>query len=991
MGFAGKALVASMVLLVLSSSLALASGDPSGGTDGPGDRDGSRATLTLRRFSERGVPVDVNFEASATNSTYHLSIPNSATVTSASITLQGLERYSLTGVPNDFGDPVGHSHLAYYGQMGIHPPRNSPGNYQNIRIDDRDLDAIKLLDTTVYETSTPQAANPPNYPYHHFDMVVNTTGMERLRVDWTGAGHCVGNDTVSHGAEAYLWNYTGREWYRFGRYAANDTVGTTRSFSLTLREPWDFTDNFGHVNVLVFGQHDEPQGGGWTDPGTVYTDYVSVTVLKKDTLQRPSGPSLSMGTDDPFWSLTGSFTSTVTLADGSGFKGALQAYISSVPPAPQPVLVPFRFSLDRRTFAEVRVTDLVVTVREVDNDPPTFLGAREVNMREDEDLIRAFDLQDHFDDDYNGPDLLYAVEHSENASAVRAEIHNDGHSVNLITSADDWAGTLEFRFNATDVWGLVTSSSNFTVTVEQVNDAPRLVDPGDIFMEEDVPFELNLTCDDPDVPYGDALVFSDDTDLFDVDPATGRIQVTPVQADVGEYTVTLSVRDGHGLADSLEVLVNVIDMNDAPIIQDPGVLVVDEDSQLDFNFTVIDEDGDTSFTWVLVGGVGTMRLGPYNGRLSWIPAGEHGGGVHASVICTDRQGAADQLNVSIQVLNVNDPPVLEQLAPAQMVEGSPFSYVIGFIDPDLVEDPGEGHDITLDPPLFPVLPGGVINFTPDNGHVGVYLLTVTVTDADGASDTVEWEVTVTNVNERPTIGQVEKQTWTEGTPVMLVIEAEDPDVGDVLTFSDTTSIFDIDPLTGEIDFTPLQMNVGEHTLRIVVTDSAGLYDDVYLQVTILPFNDPPTVSIRVVTLKERLQEGDQLSLAITVDDVDNDADDFIYFWYLDGKEVGNEPTLDLNDLRPGEHTVEVRVSDGEADATSTYEFSVEELEEDFAWAWGVGPVVALVVAVLGIKVWRAVQDTGPGEVGRPPEPERAEEPGPSPYGGEDTFDGRQGR
>ncbi|NIS10728.1 MAG: hypothetical protein GWN18_01740, partial [Thermoplasmata archaeon] len=54
------------------------------------DRDGSRATLTVRRFMEHRVPVDVNFETSARNTTYHISVPSSSTVTSASITVQGM-------------------------------------------------------------------------------------------------------------------------------------------------------------------------------------------------------------------------------------------------------------------------------------------------------------------------------------------------------------------------------------------------------------------------------------------------------------------------------------------------------------------------------------------------------------------------------------------------------------------------------------------------------------------------------------------------------------------------------------------------------------------------------------------------------------------------------------------------------------------------------------------------------------------------------------
>jgi hypothetical protein len=166
---------------------------------------------------------------------------------------------------------------------------------------------------------------------------------------------------------------------------------------------------------------------------------------------------------------------------------------------------------------------------------------------------------------------------------------------------------------------------------------------------------------------------------------------------------------------------------------------------------------------------------------------------------------------------------------------------------------------------------------------------------------------------------------------------------------------------------------------------------VYFEVTIVAFNDPPEVLIRVVTLKEDLQEGDQLSLAADVEDVDNKVGDFIYFWYLDGREVGNEPTLDLNDLRPGTHLVELRVNDGDNDVTTTYEFDVSKVEEGFPWARVVLVIVLVVIAVLGWKAFRAVQDTSSGkEVVRiEPEPGPPETE-PSSYGGEDAFEGWRG-
>ena len=844
---------------------------------------------------------------------------------------------------------------------------------------------MKKLDNATYETATPNGANPPNYPYQHFDMVINKTGMVRIQVEWDGWGYCVGNDTNTHGAVAYLWNYSGLEWSMFGKYAANDTMFNLRSFNHTLMNPYDFSDRFGHVNILVFGQHDEPRGGGWTDVGSITTDYVSVTVLRNDTLERPSSPSLAIGDQDAFWSVPGDLTST-HLGDGSGFKEVLQVYVDSIPPSSVPLEVPFRFGVDRSTWGEIRVTNLAVGIQEVANQPPDFLGAEDITISEDQDVVKAFDLQDHFDDDHNGPDLTYTVEYSENASALQAVIHADGHNVNLLTVADDWSGSVEFKFNATDVWGLTTTSTAFTVTVEEVNEPPVIMDPGDRFIDEDALFELNVSFHDPDILYGDTVSFEDDTALFDIDPETGRIVLMPTQADVGKHTVTLVVRDSKGRQDDVTFDITITDLNDPPFIQDPGVMVALEDAKFDFNFTVHDEDGESAFTWVLVGGVGTMKIGRYDGRLTWIPSGEHVGTVNVSVIAADRLGAADQINVSIEVININDRPVLDELKPAQMVEGERFSYTIGFTDPDREEDPTEEHIISVQPELFPILPGGVVDFIPTNEHVGVHILTVTVMDAAGTTDTLEWEVTVTNVNEGPTMALVEDQVWREDRPVLLFINASDPDKGDLLTFSDTTSVFDIDPGTGEINFTPLQMNVGKHQLRIVVTDGSGLYDEVYFDATILPFNDPPTASIRVVTLKDRLKEGDQLSLAADVEDEDNEMLDFSFFWLLDGKEVGNDPTLVLDDLKPGDHMVQLRANDGDNDAKATYEFSVEDVEEPYSWLMTlVALVIVVVVAYLGVRAFMAVQDTGSGP-SAPEEPE-PEEPVPSIYDEDGTFEG----
>jgi hypothetical protein len=721
--------------------------------------------------------------------------------------------------------------------------------------------------------------------------------------------------------------------------------------------------------------HDEANAVGWPDIGYVSTDYVMASVLRNDTLQRPSDVSLAIGDGPSVWSVAGPFTGTVTLDDSHGFKDALQAYVDSIPPAPQAVSAPFVFNVRQSTWGLVRVSALSVTIREVNNQAPEFLGAEDVVMTEDIDISKGLDLALSFDDDFNGGDLTYSVEFEENASLVHAVIHVDGHNVNFITVADDWAGELSFRFSGTDVWGLITTSDDITVIVNPANDPPWLDDPGDMFIDEDVPVELNLSFDDPDVPYGDTLTFSDDTSIFDVDPTSGQISFTPSQEEVGRYNVTVTLTDGQGNSASVTFAISITNVNDRPSIVDPGTLVAFEDQLFSYNFTALDEDGDRQFSWTLVGSVGSMFMGLQSGRLTWVPEGEHVGTVNISVISRDHMGAADQINVSIEVVNVNDQPVLADLDRAQLTEGELFSYTVVVIDPDLEEDPSESHSFSMDPELFSILPSGIVAFTPTNDDVGTHYVNLTVTDASGLSHTLLWEIVVININQPPLIEPVEEQIWHEDEQVLMLIISTDPDLGDRITFSDTTSMFDIDPLNGEINFTPAQKNVGKHEVRIHVQDEAGLYSDVYFTVTVLSHNDAPTVAIRVETLKDHLKEGDMLSLAAVVEDEDNLKADLHYIWFLNGKEVGEGPVIVLDDLKPGNHSVELRVADGDNSVSSTYDFDVEAVEETIPWIWAVVAVIVIViVAFLGIKVFKAVQDTGQGEVAEEvPVPEEPEE------------------
>ena len=78
---------------------------------------------------------------------------------------------------------------------------------------------------------------------------------------------------------------------------------------------------------------------------------------------------------------------------------------------------------------------------------------------------------------------------------------------------------------------------------------------------------------------------------------------------------------------------------------------------------------------------------------------------------------------------------------------------------------------------------GLIEWTPDNGDVGINPVTVRVEDALLAFDTQSFSITVSNVNDSPTITSAPTTSVAEDSLYTYDVEADDPDVGDTLTFS----------------------------------------------------------------------------------------------------------------------------------------------------------------------------------------------------------------
>jgi hypothetical protein len=154
-------------------------------------------------------------------------------------------------------------------------------------------------------------------------------------------------------------------------------------------------------------------------------------------------------------------------------------------------------------------------------------------------------------------------------------------------------------------------------------------------------------------------------------------------------------------------------------------------------------------------------------------------------------------------------------------------------------------------------------------------------------------------------------------------------------------------------------------------------------VTVLAVNDPPAVTVRADTGRERLRQGDLLSLAAVASDEDADRDELSFAWTFDGRQAGTADSLVLERLRPGRHNVTVTVSDGSLSATASYEFVVEAVKErsHIAGALAGLAVLAVVLAVtykVGWPLLRKYLEKGAAAGGGQQQQQQQQQPSPPP-------------
>lgn len=233
------------------------------------------------------------------------------------------------------------------------------------------------------------------------------------------------------------------------------------------------------------------------------------------------------------------------------------------------------------------------------------------------------------------------------------------------TPTQDQVGIWHIQILATDFQGVV-ASQNFTLDIKDAEDPPLLLAVPVLNATVGQPFSYTPVADDPDLPYGDSLIFSDDSPLFQIDPKSGLISFTPSMSDIGTHSVSITVTDSRGGSDTKQItlrILNSIGTMDRPPAISPisnqtinaGVL---------FEYIAMATDPDLGSGDVLnFSDDSPLFVISLRGKISFTPQNKDAGVHHINLTVTDREGLSATTGFMLTIVGVNRPPVIESISP----------------------------------------------------------------------------------------------------------------------------------------------------------------------------------------------------------------------------------------------------------------------------------------------------------------------------------------
>ena len=369
---------------------------------------------------------------------------------------------------------------------------------------------------------------------------------------------------------------------------------------------------------------------------------------------------------------------------------------------------------------------------------------------------------------------------------------------------------------------------------------------------------------------GDTLTFSinQQPSWASFDSLTGTLSGTPNEAAVGTTTgIIISVTDGNSTASLPAFTLEVLALNDAPVIEGSPSLQVFQGDAYRFTPTASDADDDV-LRFGISGQPAWTAFNVITGTLQGTPNGEDVGTYSDIVLSvTDGEAVTYLETFAIEVVARNTPPIISGSPRVAITQGQLYSFTPTASDAD--EDV-LSFSITNKPTWASFSAStGTLSGTPSESDVGNSDdIVISVTDGTDVTSLAAFNIEVTSSNSPP-VATDSNETLFEDSSAQVLLVASDAD-DDTLSFSIVSDVLNgqLSVIPGGFEYTPDADFIGSDSFRFVANDGTTDSNTATVSITVESVNDVPEAVDDDLTVTQ--DASGTYSLDVLANDVDVD-------------------------------------------------------------------------------------------------------------------------
>lgn len=495
-------------------------------------------------------------------------------------------------------------------------------------------------------------------------------------------------------------------------------------------------------------------------------------------------------------------------------RGTLTDELNSLIPSSGTGNVTIPIAIESLTGGKIKISEIYIHYNAV----PIAQTIPIIEIYEDTLNPNKLDLFDYFQDDSIRNELKFEIAEHSSPDKVEAIIEGEHYLTLNANQAPDWNGNITLVIRATDRRGLSTESNPFKVVVLPMNDEPRVKVPiSKLTLWED---SAGITVSLNDIPYfidieGEPLYYSAVVDPQGIYPeaisnlfvsvvSNNILRIVPA-ADWYGYNVPVRLYcddDNEPIntgtsSPHQQFYVDVLPINDAPILEPFDTLYLDEDESIDnwLKLSEVASDVETmsnNLKFSVVSNDNEENIGVSVDNDNYLDITiltlDYVGTAKVKIQVMDGHGAVTEESFKIVINPLNDGPrIMNPIDNIEILEDTIDSTSMNlfdvFYDPDspITFTFTDNHYISID--ISPE--NGTVTFKPGNDWFGTEFIKFTALDTFVESGHPQLttdlviNVTVLPVNDPPTTPNILSPQEPRANPRRHVVEFKSAEAIDV--------------------------------------------------------------------------------------------------------------------------------------------------------------------------------------------------------------------